>query len=164
MCISVPSALAHCLGRPGGSVEPAGTPELGGTVSLIVPRHSGPCDLVSLIFPAGRIYFPPILWERKLRTGDGKTICSSAPCEIGTHVPGGEGLPLEPFLLGLGVGGLACPGPPGLALLPCPLAPSPAQPQEGSCSCWKMGNARPSQAGVAEGQCPLARTPQRAPS
>ena len=49
VCIQVPSASAHCLGRPKGSWEPAGTPELGGAVILIVPRCCsvlGPLDIM----------------------------------------------------------------------------------------------------------------------
>lgn len=72
-------ALAHCLGRPEGSWEPAGTPELEGAVTLIVPRSCnvlgpGHRDLISLISPTGRTYFPPILWRRKLRTGEGNPV------------------------------------------------------------------------------------------
>lgn len=72
------SAVAHYV----GSAEPAWTPELGGALILIVPRHFGPLDLISLISPAGRIYFPPILWKRKLRTGEGKTIAQVLRLEL----------------------------------------------------------------------------------
>lgn len=82
MCILVPSALVHCLGKSGGSAEPAGTPELGGAVILTVPRHDGPHDLVSLISPAGRIYFPPILWKRKLRIREGMPIAQVLPLSL----------------------------------------------------------------------------------
>lgn len=76
--IPVLIAVAHSL----GSAEPAWTPELGGALILIVRRHFGPLDLISLISPAGRIYFPPILWKRKLRTGEGKTIAQVLQLEL----------------------------------------------------------------------------------
>lgn len=61
--------------------------------------------------------------EEETENWRGKNNCPGAPAGIGTHIPGGEGLPLT-FPTGAGVGGLACPGPPGLALSPRP-PPSP---------------------------------------
>lgn len=157
MCILVPSALVHCLGKSGGSAEPAGTPELGGAVILIVPRHDGPHDLVSLISPAGRIYFPPILWKRK-QNKRGDANCPGALAEFGTHIPRGKGLlltfPARAWLWG----GLACPGQPGLALSPHP-PPSPG----GQLQLLASGQHQTRPGGCDRGAVPPSQDPPESP-
>lgn len=164
VCIPVLlNALALCSWRTGESAPASQDPRAGrgpdpnssSALQCVGPsRHH---ELIAFISPAGRMDFPPILRRRKQNRRK-QANCPGAPAEMGTRIlrrrPPCD---LSCWSLGWGTG-LSKPA------WPCPLAPSPAQPREGSCSCWQAGHTSPGQAGGAEGHCPrLQPGPPRAP-